>query len=132
MTQNDILRLNGLRNSKPVLQLHYHTGSVLNNFSSIHEAARQTGVSRNGISNCANGKSPYSGMYRWKFINAGNAESNNRAVEQLDPYSAKVLFSYDSLTDAQRYSKIDRSNIRLAANGTYKFAGLYSWRWKAE
>lgn len=34
----------------------------------ISEAARQTGISRSGISNCCNGKQKTSGNFHWEFV----------------------------------------------------------------
>ena len=52
--------------SKPVLQLTLE-GIVINEFPSIQEASRQTGISNSGIGMVCNGQRKSAGKYKWKF-----------------------------------------------------------------
>lgn len=52
-------------NSKPVLQVDITSGKIINEFSSIREAQKQTGL--NHIGDCASGKRNKCGGYKWIF-----------------------------------------------------------------
>ena len=51
--------------SKKVIQLDLNY-SVLNEFESMGQAERETGVPRSGISSCCNGKRKSAGGYKWR------------------------------------------------------------------
>ena len=53
--------------SKAVQQLST-TGKVIAVYHSTGTASRATGIARNGISRCCNGRSKTAGGYRWKFL----------------------------------------------------------------
>lgn len=68
--QNNIHALaNGLRRPRgtPIRQLDFD-GNVLCEYKSESEAARVSGVSRNTISHCVNGRSQSAGGYKWEKI----------------------------------------------------------------
>lgn len=45
------------------------TGEIVNEFSSITQASKETGIIKSGIENCLNGRSNSSGGYRWLYKN---------------------------------------------------------------
>jgi group I intron endonuclease len=53
--------------SKVVVQLT-KSDEVVNTFSSIHEASRQTGINRQGISFCVRGLYQTAGKYKWMLM----------------------------------------------------------------
>lgn len=55
--------------SKAVLQLN-NKGEIINEYISISEATKQTGI--NNISKCCLGKSKFAGNFNWKFKNQNN------------------------------------------------------------
>lgn len=52
--------------SKPVLQFT-KDGELINEYYSVREASRQTGIFSGSICNCCNGKSKSAGNYTWKY-----------------------------------------------------------------
>lgn len=61
------IRENENINCKEILQIN-KKGEIINKFQSIHQASQITGVNRQGISFCANGKYKTSGGYLWEFV----------------------------------------------------------------
>lgn len=58
--------------SKPVLQINYETGEVINRFFSLSDAAQKTGVKIYSISKCCSGKQKFTRKntdikYTWEF-----------------------------------------------------------------
>ena len=53
---------------KPVIQKDLN-GNILNTFFSVHEATRVTGVSRNCIRACAEGRQSSSKGFLWEYAN---------------------------------------------------------------
>jgi hypothetical protein len=53
------------KNFKKVIQLDLND-NVLNEFESIRQAERETGVSRTNISSCCNGKRKSAGRFKWR------------------------------------------------------------------
>lgn len=58
--------MNNPKKSKPVIQLSVE-GKLINEFPSINEAVRQTGISERGIGRCCMGKAQTSGGYKWIY-----------------------------------------------------------------
>lgn len=55
-------------NAKPVIQ-YLITGELVNEFSSITKAAKETNTNANGISNCLGGRAATAGGYKWQYKN---------------------------------------------------------------
>ena len=53
---------------KPIIQKDVN-GNVVGTYFSMHEAERKTGVNRNNIRECANGKRKYSKGFSWEYGN---------------------------------------------------------------
>lgn len=52
----------------PILQLTKE-GQVVNQFDSLYEASKKTGVQRSNIGHCLNGKRNFAGGYKWQRVN---------------------------------------------------------------
>ena len=123
-------------------QLDPVTGEVIQSFKSISEAQQQTGIGGKGISNVLNGKQRHAGAYLWRrqgdpttpelFESPPTSRNAGRVVpiEQLDPFSGKVIKSFESMIEASLETGITYSGIGHALNGVVLHAGAYSWRRK--
>ena len=58
---------NNSKLSKPVIAIHKINGLILE-FSSTHEASRQTGINQGNIVSCCNGKLKSAGGYQWQYL----------------------------------------------------------------
>jgi predicted GIY-YIG superfamily endonuclease len=56
------------KNTKKVYQLDLETLEILNQYDSMSEAERQTGIGNSHISKVCSGKRNHAGGYRWKII----------------------------------------------------------------
>ena len=65
--QNRGRKLGGKSSGKPVQQYSLK-GTLINVYSSMEEAEKQTGVSFKSISNCCRGKQKTAGGYCWKYV----------------------------------------------------------------
>lgn len=54
-------------NGKPVRQLN-ENNSIINNWKSISEASRETGIDSSAISKCCRGILKHTGGYKWEYI----------------------------------------------------------------
>ena len=54
--------------TKPIIQ-YLMTGELVNEFVSITQASRDTGIIKSGIVNCLSGRAKSSGGYRWQYKN---------------------------------------------------------------
>lgn len=52
---------------KKVLQISYYNNRLINEFSSIVEAATKLGISKSNISQACRGKLRSAGGYQWRF-----------------------------------------------------------------
>ena len=123
-----------IKNLRPVIQLDLH-GRFLNEYPSIAIAARATGASTSGIMivsknicNTANG-------FRWAYKDEYNPSDSKwqqsvkkpltkRAVIQLDQ-QGDVVGRYDSLTDANKATGVNRKGIAKWLNKPRLFGGFY-------
>ena len=127
----------------PVEQLDPVTGEVIQSFKSITEAQQQTGISHGSIGNALNGRSRHAGTYLWRrqgdtttpklFESPPTPGHITRVlvpIEQLDPFSGKLIRSFESITEASHETGINYSSIASVLNGITLHAGTYVWRRK--
>ena len=126
----------------PIEQLDPVTGEVIQSFKSIGEAERQTGIASAGICNVLNGGQRHAGTYLWRrqgdprtpelFESPPTHRTAQHTVpiEQLDPFSGKVIRSFESRIEASRETGITYGTISRVLNGITLHAGTYLWRRK--
>lgn len=68
-------------------------------------------------------------VYAMGFDKGRKIMSHSKKVMQLDKYG-NVIKEYDSVTDASRTTKIDKSNISKVCRGISNEAGGFHWRYK--
>ena len=112
-------------------------------FGSICEAARDTGVRRNGINDNCTHRIKTSGGYIWMYEDEYekyklglitvdlSSKRNKNPVIQFDK-DMNIMAKFLSILDASKATKIDRKSINYACNGKYKHAGGYIWRYASD
>lgn len=121
------------KNHKRVTQYTVE-GKALNEYPSVSEAAKITGISRDKISGCARGKSPkVAGGYIWRYENTPffieeRVNPRQKRVAQYDLKGNK-LNEFPSVVKASKATGIWKENIASVARGKAKTAGGYSWRY---
>lgn len=118
-------------------------GKKINTFTSLNEAARQTGILSNVIGKVINGKAKSAGNFFWKkgagknkinldsyrYGTGSGSFSIQKPVNQLTK-EGKLVASYLSITAAAKAVGITPGCLVGALKGTYKTAGGYKWQYK--
>lgn len=122
---------------KPIAQYTLN-GELINCYSGIKEAARETKILYTKIIRCLKGDRPSAGGFMWRYIIDGNI------IEKIDPYKKKTnidkrkkicqytkdgvfIKQFDSCTEAAKEVGISNGKITLCANGKRPLAGGYGW-----
>lgn len=88
---------------KPVQQINFLTGEIINVFPSIREAERRTGIPNQRISMICNGKGIKTGEYTWKFVD----EKDRIQIESLEKdrkiYCVELNKYFKTVAEAARF-----------------------------
>lgn len=150
---NNIELLNNLKQSlqheklpKPVCQYDLNM-NYLNEYSSIGEAGRMTGVVPNNISLCCSRKSKTAGGYIWilkediekassfeeiKKLYINNSKSDSLKEVCQFSLDGKYIKTYDSLTSAGKAMKVTRNAIGSACRSVSHKSCGYIWKYKQD
>ena len=133
----NIFEIPDLSNSTMQKQVYQYNreGILLNIFKNETEAALNTGINSSYISEVCNGKIiPYFSLYVWSFHELTKEDIDNilkhpncKGVYQYDRNGVLLNYFY-SVTEASKYSGIDRSSIaRLSKAKTLSPFTKYAW-----
>jgi len=112
-------------------------GNVIAVFSSLAEAARQTGLESGCISNNCLGRTRCAGDYQWRFgvcsetIPRYEKYFRKRPVTQYD-LNGDVVAHYHTVSEAAKTIGIGVYLIKRACNSENCLAGGYQWRFGHE
>lgn len=113
-------------------------GKFIKEYKNINEASQINNISRNKISECANGKLELGDNYIWSFFKDININLNRKfrrdlgvkkRIMQLDLENYKILAEYSSILEASRSTNIPKSTISRCLKGNKK-AGGFLWEYK--
>lgn len=125
---------------KPVLQFNLN-GDLINEYSSIHYAAKITGYDITCISSaCRGGLHTYKNfiwMFKSNYIPGQKIEPTkrkkrvNKKYKQVMQYNTNntLISIYASANEAESITGIKANNIRACCNGDQKTAGGFIWRY---
>lgn len=68
-SEDHILKIIESRNRSPVFQIDMKDGVILEEYRSMREAERSTGIFESNISQCCKGRTRSAGGFRWKYKN---------------------------------------------------------------
>lgn len=114
--------------------------NFINEYQSVKEATRNTGIYQSMIIGCCNRDTGYktAGGYAWIYKeDLGSIDFDEykdwliheKLPKKICRYSldAKFIDTFDSIGEASRMTNINASNISLALSKIYKQAGGYLW-----
>lgn len=120
-------------NDKIVLQYNSH-GKFLREFSSAHEAERETNILFTNICRVCRGERPHAGGFIWRYKNnplpvkdLGNILVRGKRILQYD-LNMNFIQSYPSRTKAAEAIGISKTAIGNACSGKQKTAGGFLWK----
>ncbi|SHH18354.1 NUMOD1 domain-containing protein [Chryseolinea serpens] len=122
-----------IRNSAKTIQQYSLEGKVVGRFSSVNEAAKETGFSTATLLDCAYKRSKVSHGFVWRF--AGDTYRGEfkdyragRPVTQMS-LEGKVLKTYHTIEAAAKASGLTSDNIQKNVTGANRTAGGFIWRY---
>lgn len=119
-----------LRESKKIYQYDSH-GVFIKEWISVRCASEELCLNQEGIKNCANGFTKYSGGFIWKYYYKKEIEGvklHTTKVDKLD-LEGNYICTYNSLTEAAKDVSRDTSRISSCVRGIKKTAGGYKWKY---
>lgn len=115
---------------KPVVQYDLEC-NIINNYSSVSEASRQSGCDQSDISYCcANKKVKTVGGFIWRFegdIPKSNIQPKNKKVCQYD-FNGNLINTFNSMSEAANSCITGKDNIGKSCSGKTISVGGYIWR----
>lgn len=113
-------------------------GVKIGYFTSIVDAAQQTGVPPGGINSCVDGRKATAGGYIWR---RGNGKAilhipetprplGNKLTHKIDQFDldGKKIATYASISEAARTTEVHKTTIAAAVRGSIKTAGGFVWK----
>lgn len=117
---------------KEVIQYDMELNEI-NNFNSIKDASKNTGIFEGGIIKCCKGKSITAGGYIWKY-NDGNllVKRPNMTKKLTIQYNEDLieLNRYESITEASRSTGVLISCISACCLGKIRKSGGFIWKYE--
>jgi hypothetical protein len=120
---------------KPVV-MKATDGTILRKFDCIRDAARQTGIRREGIKKCCEHADMFytAGGFVWEYKHNENAPvrpvpERRKAVIQMQEDGVEIA-TYTSAKDAALATGANASTIKHCCQGRNKHAGGYRWKYK--
>ena len=104
-------------------------GEMIAEYDSISAAAKAHNIDPSNLRSVLNSETKSAGGYRWKRIGEQTQKRDCKSVKitQLD-YNGNIINHFDSITQAEKTTGINRKSIRWAISGKQKSAGGYIWR----
>lgn len=121
----------------PILQFTMD-GCLVEEYNSITEASRQTGIHKGSICATCKNKHKSAGGFIWKYKSEYDLHEKivyknkcKRPVIQLDKNS-NFICEYESVEEASRLTNVNSSSIHNCCFGRTKTAGGFKWKHKED
>ncbi len=118
---------------KNIYQYDQETGSLISNFSQLEIAAISVGVDRKTISKACLGEIKNCAGYYWSYTLSDNfmpeADKRKKKVFQFY-FNGEFVRSYNSVSEASKFTGINSSSIAKCCRGKYKYAGEFYWEYE--
>ncbi len=118
---------------KNIYRYDFETGVILSTFYSLTEAAEFVGVDKKTISKACLGEVKICAGYSWSYTLSENfkPEEDKRKKKVFQFYlHGEFVRSYNSVSEASRFTGINSSSIAKCCRGEYKFAGEFYWEYE--
>lgn len=116
---------------QPVEQFDLNTGQVIQQFSSLSEAARSINGDSSCISKACKGKYNSHKGYGWRYKGQplNKKDFSKRSVNQIDLKTGAILNTYTSLSQAAKAINGDASYLSKVCRGVQKSSHGYGWQY---
>ena len=98
-------------------------------YSSVNEASRETNITRENIKLVCQKKRDSTGNFIWSFTKDLILRESKRQQKEVYQYDFKLNFikKYESVSEAEKQTGVNASNISKAALNKRQRAGKYIW-----
>ena len=114
-----------------IVQTKYD-GKIIAVYDSIHEASRQTNISKGNITSVCKGNRISAGGYKWKYHDESKLELEkekfNVKIWQLDT-NANRIKKWNDMNLASENLDIELDHILRVCNGRNSMAGGFKWKY---
>lgn len=112
-----------------VEQLHIKTNQVLQEFSSLTEAAKMVHGDSSNISKVCRGKKQTYLGYKWRYKGSPikPKDFSSKKINQIDLKTGKIIKTYNSISEAAKDIKGDASSLSKVCRGVQKTSKGYGW-----
>lgn len=127
---------NSIQNlNKRIYQYDVKTGRLLASYSSVEEAVKILEADSKTIEKACRGDLKTSNGYCWSYALAINFKQNcDKRKKQVFLFNndGEFLDSFNSVAEASRKTKINKTSIAKCCRGEYKKAGNYYWEYESK
>lgn len=138
--KDDILKAIEDNNRRKIIQYDFNLKKI-DEFDSVAEAHKKTGISKSLICNACSNMKKSAGGFIWRHL--GDDLPSKEEVELIKKYvfpkrvsqfdlQLNVLYEYETVTQAAKSTGISRGNIEACCLKKRKTAGGYIWRYADE
>jgi len=116
---------------KPVAQYDKDTLELIEEFESVAEASRKTGINSSLISACKNGKAYTAGGYAWaeKDKIPKKREKTYKHINQYNKDTLALMKEWNSALEIEKQLNIKRNGVRDCCNGKISAYKDFVWRY---
>ena len=109
-------------------------GNYIDSFDNAKIAGKILNINPSGIYACCKGIRKSAGCFIWKYHDSEFAVTEykhilSKKVVQIDRHTLEKIDEFDSVTEAEKFTGVNKNNIRLCCNKELKTAGNYIWRY---
>ena len=106
-------------------------GTFINKYANLQDAYEKTGYSKSGLCQALKGILHSYHNYQWKYENdIREIKPINKTFLQIDKKSKQIINKFETLAEAYKTTKINRSNIGECLKGKRLSAGGYIWKYE--
>lgn len=119
---------------KRVYQYHIQSGELLNSYWGLDEACASSGVTKKSISKACLGEIKTCGGFYWSYSLSENFKpEEDRRKQQVFQFNmeGEFLAKYNSVAEASRKTRVNKTSIAKCCRKEYKSAGDYYWEYKS-
>lgn len=121
---------------RAIQQVCLTSGTIIQTYNSVSEAARQKSISRRGIRDVLSGKNPTAAGYYWRY-ESDQEEDETLLSEQLKQEDQRICcvgsrdsncVVFDSVSDAAKATKVPVCIILKCLNGQIEKCVRFGWK----
>ncbi|MEK4970688.1 HNH endonuclease [Cytobacillus sp. FSL R7-0696] len=127
---NETLKLNGIKNAKPVSQIDFLTGNIIRNWSSINEIVRESEgeFDSRAVKRCCTLKKDTHKGYRWRYKGEENLNYERKTTKIKAPVEVDFGNYYEvfeSVDDVAEMFGVSRNSVYRAINQNRRLLRKY-------